>query len=197
MIKSRYNGKRLSITNLLSYLQEQHPEKAVVCSKEKLLKVNAYTQDKFGEDNDCALCAVMTICKYYASSVSAEEIYSIVEKNAKALGYRSKWGTFIGVQRLLLQRSLNDLGIPQDARKLICCHDHDKIKNIIDTGHPVLLSFLSDGRNYYGSHSVTVVGYKDFDINGATKTVYKIYDNWTKNVSYLDLDNFFINLLVY
>ena len=33
------------------------------------------------------------------------------------------------------------------------------IKNRIDNGHPVILSFYNDGRNYQSNHTVTIIGY--------------------------------------
>ena len=67
------------------------------------------------------------------------------------------------------------------------------LKAVLDYKTPIILSFLNDGRDFYLSHSVVIVGYKDFLIKGEKlpdkiETVFCVYDNWNATISYIDFD---------
>lgn len=71
-----------------------------------------------------------------------------------------------------------------------------KIKTIIDQGTPIILTMLSDGRNYYKNHSVVVFGYTVFEMKPVYSSlldkdkkinILMVYDGWSKSVRYIDL----------
>ena len=52
---------------------------------------------------------------------------------------------------------------------------------------------FNDGRNYYKNHSIVILGYETFRLkadDGKIKNVDMliIYDNWSKNIGYVDYD---------
>jgi hypothetical protein len=48
----------------------------------------------------------------------------------------------------------------------------------IDAGNPIILSMQNDGKDYYRSHTVTVIGYVEFcDEFGHLIYMFQVYDN--------------------
>jgi hypothetical protein len=49
------------------------------------------------------------------------------------------------------------------------------------------LNIHNDGRDYYKNHSVVVVGFVTYQIDGGKQIhMIAVYDNWTNSIGYVD-----------
>jgi hypothetical protein len=62
----------------------------------------------------------------------------------------------------------------------------ETIKSEIHKNNPLILSVLKDGNDYYKNHSITIIGYELYRINGQLIPMLVIYDNWYSSISYVD-----------
>ena len=59
----------------------------------------------------------------------------------------------------------------------------------IDAGNPIILSMQNDGKDFYKSHTVTVIGYAEFcDEFGHLIYMFQVHDNWFSSYSFLDYE---------
>lgn len=189
-----YDGKRISGTNVNAYLKSLYGEDATFKIKEmyNVAGVTALLQKDYGKDNDCALTSLTACLLAQHPGKTAQEVYDIVEECAeKSLFYNgNSFGTFdLGI-KYIFNVAAKKLGKPVSAKRLLV-FDFAKIKSILkSTKNPLVLSIQNDGRNFYKTHSITVVGCITYTINttGETRDFLMVYDNWVKRVSYVDFD---------
>jgi hypothetical protein len=144
-------------------------------------------QEKFGGDNDCSLVCITAIILHCTKhEYPVMEIYKHVESIAKENFYNENRGTMAAAIRTIFNKSakkyLNKTSCVKYTKGV--GYDFDFIKKEIDNGNPIILSLNSDGLDFYKNHSVTIIGYKEYD----DAKILKIYDNWYANPSYLDYD---------
>lgn len=61
--------------------------------------------------------------------------------------------------------------------------------DILDKNEPIMISIFKDGRKYYESHTITIVGYDTFeDRDNNEITMLLVFDNWHKTIYYLDYE---------
>ena len=52
-----------------------------------------------------------------------------------------------------------------------------------------MLSMFKDGRQWYEDHSVTIIGYAEYKLDGKkTVRMLKVYDNWYPEVMYVNYE---------
>lgn len=135
-------------------------------------------QADYGGEKDCTLTSIVTL---YRGDKEAEDFYAEVEGAAKTYFYAPNRGTpYLFIWPILNKAT----GLKSSFRffKHIG-FGWQKIKSLIDEQKPFILSMRNDGRDYYKNHSVSVIGYIEYD-NGAKMLM--IYDNWYRSVSYID-----------
>lgn len=179
--------------NLLEYLKKKYN----VDNIQKSIKVNQLidmqplVQDDYGDDNDCTLTAITTILTHYCNK-TPEEIYAVVVKFGRKLGYNAKAGTNPLVMRTLMNLAAKELGVKKTAAVRYgknVSYNFAGIKKHIDANRPMMLSIFKDGRNFYNDHSITVIGYGEYQIDNKRKArMIKVYDNWYREVAYVDYD---------
>lgn len=179
---------------LLEYLHEEYTFTDICSVKvNQLSNIKPLLQKDFGEDDDsdCTLTSITSILTLYCDK-TPQEIYDIVLKNAKKFCYTGKLGTQPPVMRTLMNKVAKELGIKKKAvvryGKNIS-FNFAGIKQHIDQGRPLMLSMLKDGRNWYTDHSVTIIGYSEYKLDGKkTVRMLKVYDNWYPEVMYVNYE---------
>lgn len=187
---SKFDKLRLNKNNIINYILEKYDDfDEAVSVLKNTLEIEPFLQRRYGEfgDGDCFLTSVMTCIRYYSKNkLSDEEIYPVVRKIAKDHFFSSKVGT-----NPIMMKSIFDKSLAQFNFKTKTSSGYLKnigfnlatIKNNIRKQKPVIFSMFNDGRNYYKSHSITVVGFETFKLlNNKTKktkliNMLVVYDN--------------------
>lgn len=137
-------------------------------------------QKNYGQANDCTLTCL--------AFIFGEKYYSDIERIAKTLGYDGeKSGTNPLVIKTLMQKIMhiaNVKGTAMSAYGKCVGYNWKTIKRLINDKHYVILNLLDDGRKYYHNHSVSIVGYAEYEKH----KFLMIFDNWSSSVSYIDYD---------
>lgn len=144
----------------------------------KILRLEALLQDDYGERLDCTLTSM--------ACIFGEEFYPEIEQIAKKYGYN---GEKRGTNPLVVQRIMQVFmkahklkGRPYSAYGKGVGWSYATIKRLINGGTPVILNLWADGRSYYKDHSVTVVGFEEYEKG----RFLLVYDNWFRGVSMID-----------
>ena len=177
-----FDGQRLSKENLFIYCGGANHYQRTIGGIKPLL------QNDYGEENDCTITSITTIIAARLPQLNIYEIYNQVETIARKYGYTGNNGTNPIVIRKVYQESLNSFGIMYSVTSKYMKgigFTWNFIKDRIERNNqPILLNLWKDGRNYYYSHSVVIVGYA-YTHN---KKFLVVYDNWIKDYSYIDYD---------
>lgn len=176
---------RLTKINLDTYLKETYGTRLFYQYGGKVLEnVKPLIQDEYGEDNDCSLISILTAIKAKKPEIDLEYFYDLIERIAKRYFYKGTFGTLPCFIKPIMKRI-----IPYDASvryiKGIGFNFHT-IKKQIDYNNPVILSVVNDGRDVYKNHSVVIIGYTAYKIDDTMVYVLAVYDNWRKEISYID-----------
>lgn len=200
-MKSSYDKMRLYSLNILLYLKELYSVSHILAPVRHINVAINYLQNDFGPTNDCTLTSAMTILKYYLKDIDENVIYNTIYKFGLKYGFTEKWGTIPVVHRIILSKAAQELKL---NNKFTSCYikgigyNFEKIKKVLDENKLVMLSVFNDGRNYYESHSITVVGYEIYTINGKEVPMLLVYDNWYNSYSYVDYSRISpISMIVY
>ena len=188
-IKSSFDGKRITPASVRQYVEEIYGK--VYQREGATIRLNPLLQNDYGGDLDCTLTSITTIVRYYRHDLDDKSVYKVVEDLALQYGYRGNKGTNPVVHRNIMKEAFLKFGLSHSIKHLYLNNimfNFNKIKKIIDTKTPIMLNMQSDGRNFYGSHSVTIIGYQLFETVSGGKTIpmLKVYDNWSKLISYVD-----------
>ena len=179
--KNQEKGYRLDNTNVNDYVKEncgsvEKREQVMVTGFIPLL------QKDYGKPYDCTLTCITAIL---SRGKNVEETYEKVEKVAEKHFYD---GDNYGTIPIFIKSIIDEVAKVNSKRgygKGIG-YNWETIKTIIRTNKPIILSMQNDGRNYYKNHSVTIIGFREY--NGGELKLLVIYDNWKKSVSYVDYD---------
>lgn len=180
-------------TNVSDYIKEKYNNinSLVLEYFDIIYEVMPLLQNDYGLAGDCTLTSMTTVLEYLCHQ-PVQKIYDIVEVNAKKYGYNGKFGTIPAFINNICQRSAKELKIPDHKWKIKYLKgigfDFNFIKKQIIQDHPMILSLSSDGRDYYHNHSITVVGYAQYLVNNKIQRFVLIYDNWRKDLVYLDYE---------
>lgn len=190
-----YNKKRLTAQNIEEYLLEKWKAKKVSqLSSKKIDNITPLLQKDYGGELDCTLTSITTCIHYYTKEQhDVNIIYNYVEKVAKKYFYRGHLGTnpiFIKQIYDEVLKHFTNTKRKVSVGKLGKClsFNFNTIKQAIDKNIPVIISIVDDGRNYYKSHSITIIGYATYKVDKQQVKVVMVYDNWSKVISYVDYD---------
>lgn len=169
--------QRISDSNIAGYLQEQYGD-AVALTSQKTLKFTPLLQKDYGGSMDCVLTSITTIL----NKGNPQIIYNKVEEVAKKFLYKDNIGTIPFFIKGILDTLTNKKtkrGYLKDTG-----YNWAVIKKLLKSNRPILLSMMNDGKNYYQSHTVTIVGYAEY--NHGKIRMLKVFDNWHRSISYID-----------
>ena len=197
--RNYFDCKRLDALNIQKYILSKDLRYNKINLKEmRIISATPYLQKDFGEPNDCSLTSLLVCLAHWLKKTrTPQEIYTEIEKNARRYLYRGNlYGTIPFFIKKIYQECVNnfrlDFKIDEHYVRGIGFNT-DFVKTIIDHETPIVLSMLNDGRDYYMNHTVTIIGYQTFLLEGEKlkdklKTVFCVYDNWNATISYIDLD---------
>ena len=160
-------------------LDREYPDRGR-CIHHKNLGGTPLLQKDFGKAKGCT---VTSLAFLYGA-----ERYPQIEKIAKRYGYNGdRHGTNPLRIKTIMQACSKQLGLGGVCRARYgkgIGYTYKRIKALIDSGAYVLLNLLDDGRGYYHDHTVTVIGYEEYE-RGRFLTV---FDNWNLDTCYVDFD---------
>lgn len=159
-------------------------------STSSIMTMGALLQDDFEGNKDCTLTSITEITRYHSAIKHPEKIiYNKVKEIAKKYGYTDNHGTF----SITVNKIVNEVNqVYKIEKKSKCAYFKGvgyTIKTImknISNKTPLILNMMNDGRDYYKNHSVTVVGYADFVVNGKHIYLLEVHDNWSNKSSFID-----------
>lgn len=183
--------KRLTSSNIKKYVENTYGSGAVEITKKYFLDFPPLLQKDYGGKNDCTLTCMTAIIHYITKRKNkATSIYDDVEKIAKKHFYHSALGTSYFTIRTIFNKALKmyctqkaEVGYLKNAG-----YNQNTIVSQIDKNNPLILTMVSDGLGYYKKHSVTVIGYSVYSVNNEKKIFLRIYDNWNRDIGYLDYE---------
>lgn len=195
-----FNNRKLVGTNVKNYLLEKFPGYTQVISMaKKVINMESFLQRNYGvpNDGDCSLTSIMTCIYYYTEGkIKDTVIYDVVRKHAEKLFFSKEIGTNPLLIKTIYDKSLAELKINRKTYSGYLKnigYNLSVIKNSLHKNNPLIFSMFNDGRNYYKNHSIVILGYETFRLkadDGKIKNVDMliIYDNWSKNIGYVDYD---------
>ena len=190
------------ITRVLAYLSKKYPrcKSTLQCSKQ-LSKFTAFKQADYGLAGDCSITSIASVL-YNAwrnergTTHDFQYIYDVVEANGFEWGYDGDMGTKAYAIRTIFNKSAKEIGVNVRAKSHYgkgVLWNFETVKKQINKGKPAILSFKDDGRDYYGAHSITVIGYAEYKVVtevGETKIekFFAVKDNWKTETRWVDYD---------
>ena len=201
-----YDSQRLTDKNIQNYILSSNLNYGDISLKSvNQLAIKPFLQNKFRQnEGNCTITSIAT-CVYYRcpQSYDINIVYNAVETIAEKYFYRhNNFGTIPFFNKAIYEEALDYFRIPHKKIKSRYINhigfNFNTIKKQIDQQNPVILSLFTDNRNYYKSHTIVVVGYAEFNLldnfvhtiinQKKIKRMLLVYDNWTKEVSYVDPD---------
>ena len=191
-VSSNFLNKRLTATNIKKYLQENYRFGDTINEVyRKQLSAPVFLQNNYGQEGDCTLTSILTLVEYYDRTLNTNDVYDYIEKIARKFLYNGNtFGTLPWFHKAILKRVFKKFGINQKMEDFYfkgVGFDLISIILAIENNIPVMLSLFRDGRDYYDNHTVTIVGYVEFeDENHKKIAMLQVFDNWHTSYSYLD-----------
>lgn len=172
--------------NLQAYILKEYGDTSHLAVKKNYIQgIKPLLQNDYGEDQDCSLTSITTVVSYYKPQLQIQFIYDQVEKIAKKFLYKGNRGTPTITMNVIFNKVLQLFQINLKSHNGYIKnlgYNYVGIKNLINKNRPTLLSLSKDGRNFYANHTVLVIGYYEID----KAKMIAIYDNWYKQISYID-----------
>ena len=146
--------------------------------RRKNLGGSALLQKDYGKAKGCTVISL--------AFLFGAEHYPAIEKIAMKHGYNGdKRGTNpFWIKRIMREicRLLHIDFVCRSAYGKGLFFNYRRIQTILDSGSVLLLNMFDDGRHYYHDHTVTVIGYEEYERG----KFLLLYDNWNRTCSYLD-----------
>ena len=193
-IPKDFLSKRLTVTNIKQYLHAVYQfGDQIRETARKHLSVPIFLQNNYGKVGDCTLTSMLTLTKFYNKDLDDQQVYDYIEKIAERYFYNGDtYGTIPVFQKAILEEVFARFGINHNFKTGYLKgvgFNLTSIINLINAGTPVMISIFQDGRKYYDSHTITIVGYILYeDENHKQKAMLMVYDNWHNSYSLLDYD---------
>lgn len=184
-------AQRIIKSNIDNYIRETYGEIQDRVSI-RVYGIYSLLQEDFSGSNDCTLTTLTEMTRFYANLYNLEDeqsTYNRIKDVAKKFCYTDGYGTFsITINKIT--NKVNQLyGINRKSKgayfKGVGYNIQTIIKNI-QQKTPMILNMLNDGRGYYKNHSVTVVGYADYLVNGKHIYMLELHDNWSPISTFVD-----------
>lgn len=195
---ANYDRMRIISDTAEPYLLNEFPQyNKIKRIKKHTIEMTPFLQSHYGDpgDGDCTLCSIMTQVYYFLNGKYDDNtIYNFIRPLAKKYFFTNQYGTIPIFAQTIFNQTLKNFGLKRRVRSFYFKNIGYNIKFIkkqLDKNIPILFSIFKDGRNYYTSHSITIIGYETFRLEKsglAPKNVDMliVYDNWSKTQSYVD-----------
>lgn len=160
-------------------LKKEYPNLGKLIAK-KSLGGKALLQRNYGKALDCTITSL--------AFLFGVDKYDAIEKIAEKHGYNGETcGTNPLAIRNIMKECCKKFGIRATCYSSYgkgVAYNYAKIKQIVNSYNPILLNLWKDGRDYYKNHTITIIGYEEYE-NGKFLIV---YDNWSLSASLVDYD---------
>lgn len=191
-VAPEFISKRLTATNIKEYLQKVYGMGNEIREvSRKQLSAPIFLQKNYGQDGDCTLTSILTLAKYYNKDLDTQEVYNYIEKIAKQCLYNGNtYGTIPLFNKHIIKRVFQHFGIEKQIQTKYLKGVGFELESILDQLNqdiPVMISMFRDGRKYYDSHTITIMGYIQYrDEHNKNITMLMVHDNWFGSYSFLD-----------
>ena len=179
---------RLNSSNLGAYLVDAYGCKNQVFQEAPhIIEATPLLQSNYGGDMDCSLVSILTILKQRNPGVTENDLpyhYDLIERIAKRYFYKDTIGTLPIFISGIMKKIFNIPVVGKYGKGI--GFNFKSIKKQLDKNNLVILSMWNDGRDIYKKHSVIVAGYQCYKIDGKDVRLLAIYDNWAKEIRYID-----------
>ena len=191
-----YDLQRLTDKNIQNYILSSYFNYDNISLKSvNQLAIQPFAQHHF-EENGIITSIAMCVYHYCSRSYDISVIYNAVESIAK------KYHNNPLFTKIIYEEALDYFKIPHKKIKSKYINhigfNYNTIKQQINQQNPVILYLFTDNRGYYKSHTLTIVGYIEFNLfdnfarsiinQNKVKRMLLVYDTWTEETSYLDSD---------
>lgn len=187
-----WQGYRLDIKNVMFYIKDAYNTSTVTSVAAKTISnIQPLLQVNYNGEGDCTLISITTIlCYYLEYTKSVQEIYDIIEEYAEKIFYNDNCDTIPNFIQSIINRAAAKVGLKANSFSKNFKENGvtwDRIKKLIQGNRPVILSLSNDGREYYANHSITIVGYNEYKIDGDNIVrMLRVYDSWRETISFVD-----------
>ena len=159
-----------------------------------LSHIPAFTQNdlEVGVGN-CSLASIVRVLSFYREEgypfPDEKEIYGKVKKIAFRYRYKEHGrGTPFYRIGKIMTAALKEYGVSGKGKSRYVW-SFQNVKDAIDAHQPLLFNIAF---GHYKGHTVTVVGYKILKHGMETKKLLSVYDGWSKEVRYIDMEHIHI-----
>lgn len=146
--------------------------------KRKSLGGEALLQKDYGNPLDCTLTSL--------AFLFGKNNYDVIEKYAMKTGYNGIVnGTRPTAIKYIMTQTMKELkirGRTKSAYGKNVGYNWKKVVSLIDKNKYVVLSLFDDGMNHYHNHTVTIIGYEEFE----NEKFFIVYDNWSTIPQFID-----------
>ena len=184
--------KRLSTDKVIKYLSELYPNKIITFKEQyNIQNIVSHLQAHYGLEGDCTLTSILTCVKFWDPvDRDTDLVYNQIEGIANKYFYNGNtYGTIPIFIKTIFSKVLKFFGINKTVKQAYFKNigfNFKTIKKQIDNNTPVILSLYNDGRDYYESHTVTIVGYIVYIVDGKEIPLLEVLDNWYYYGSIID-----------
>lgn len=184
------------IKDINKYLSARYNGEPLLVDKGRGLIMNRQSMEEITgrKVNNCTLVAISRVLMYYRNRYhkytidrSIKDIYLKVEEIAREYGYTDKKGTIPFFVKNITQDVFEEYGVKVKCRGHYIWSFEKQVKREILAGRPVILNIA---RGVYRNHTVTVIGYCIYKVNGKEYPVLKVADGWNKGMHYIDYNAF-------
>ena len=189
------------IVDPATYLKDRYGGTPQLSDKGKTLQVNAQTMKAISgkSANNCTLVSITKLMIYwrdyrnkYHIPTANGTVYRDVETIAKKYGYTDSKGTNPTKINNIMNDIIRKYFYTPKTSGIYVWTFNGQVKKEVDAGRPVTMNIA---RGYYGNHSVTVVGYKIYKVNGKTYPMIQVSDGWKASYRYIDYNAFAYDLM--
>lgn len=191
-MKQYFKGQPIVESNVRQYLNEKfnNPEDIGIERFDIISSIDPLLQNDYGLDGDCTVTALTCVLNYIHKT-PIQETYNAIEKVDMSYGYNGG-GTNPFLITCIAKKAEALLGVARSKWKNHygkgIGYNFETIVTNIKAARPMVLNMFGDGRGYYSNHSVTIVGYMEYKIRRKAQRFLLIYDNWRKEVRYVDYE---------
>ena len=204
-ITNPYDEKPLTDDNLKNYLISNNLDynNLNIVERKSLLIKPLLMEDFSSLSGDDSFISLVTCANYFTPhEITEKDLYDLSKQiYARTYEKPNPSGKIIPpFVELIYDEILKYYNIPHFSPRTKYVNNigfnFKKIKTIISQGTPIILTMLSDGRNYYKNHSVVVFGYVVFEMEPISYSLLNknkkiimlmVYDHWSKSIRYIDL----------
>lgn len=182
-----------------AYLEKEYGGQAILI-REKTLDLAPFTMSQLDKNKKhCSLTALTRLIHYYGLQgwtkipQDEAEIYQTVRQKGLRLGYLPFIGTIPFRISAIARASFKSYGYRVQAQGIYFWNFYSDVLEEIDANRPLIFNIM---RGYYRKHSITVLGYRTYSINGNICQILAIHDGWNRDLRFLDFNQFSQNLLL-